>query len=170
MGLELPGPLALGMFHETAGGYFGPYDSLVSGFDKRHRTALMMGLRQRRKWLLTQIQMSYWYQRDQRELAGPGLRLQDADGDGQIESPALFGQVGRSEIDRDPARGHLEPRVDQSRADPVLGFTDRRFGQSHNRHARQAAGDMDFHRDSGGFQPVLGSGCNGGQPHARVSG
>ncbi|MBF94495.1 MAG: hypothetical protein CMH58_04970 [Myxococcales bacterium] len=93
LGLELPGPLVLGMFHETAGGYFGPYDSLVSGFDKRHRTALMMGLRQRRKWLLTQIQMSYWYQRDQRELAGPGLRLQDADGDGSAEVFPLGVQV-----------------------------------------------------------------------------
>ena len=53
------------------------------------------------------------------QLPGGG---QYAKGDGQVETPALLGQVGRREVDREPARGKFETRVHQRRAYPVAAF------------------------------------------------
>ncbi len=80
-----PGRSGIGVFHQAAGGYLGPFDTLVSGFARRQRTALMVGLKHEKGPLIGRVQASYWYQDDQRELAGPGLRLRDADGDGLDE-------------------------------------------------------------------------------------
>jgi hypothetical protein len=112
----------------------------------------------------------------QRELAGelvlgegvggdlPG-RGQDAQGDRQIEQAALFGQVGRGEVDGDPPLGKLELAGLQRGAHPVAGFAHLDVGQPDQRERGQAIGKVDFDADLGGGEANEGATGQDGQAH-----
>ena len=85
-------------------------------------------------------------QRLARDLAAGG---EDAQGDRQVEAAAVLGQVGRGQVDGDPARRELELRAVDGGAYPVLGFADRRFRQSDDAHRRQATAEVDLDPDFG---------------------
>ncbi len=64
-----------------------------------------------------------------RYLLGSG---ENADGDGQIETPPLLGQIGGGQIDRDVLGRKLEIAVEQGTAHPIPRLLHRGFRQSHH--------------------------------------
>ncbi|MNX71598.1 hypothetical protein D3C86_1029190 [compost metagenome] len=48
----------------------------------------------------------------------------------QIESPSVLGQIRRRQIQRDPPRRKLQPRIDDRTAHPILALLHRRLGQA----------------------------------------
>ncbi len=69
-------------------------------------------------------------------------RSEYAERDRQIETAGLLGQVGGGKIDRDAARREFELRVLHRSADAVSRFAHFGFGQTHDVHPRQSAGEM----------------------------
>ena len=74
-------------------------------------------------------------------LAGGG---QNAYGDGQIESPAFFRQVGRCQIDGDSSRWKTEAGVEQCGAYSVFALADRGFRQPDNGESWQSAANVNL--------------------------
>jgi len=79
-----------------------------------------------------------------RQLSGGGKYAQS---DGQIKTTAFLRQIGRCEVDREPARRKFETGIDQCRAHPVPGFLYLGLRQTDDSKTRQPAGKMDFDRD-----------------------
>ncbi len=73
---------------------------------------------------------------------------------------AFLRQVGRREIDRDPARRQRQPRGDQRRAHPLARLGHRLVGQADDRKSRQARRDLHLHVDRAGLDPLKGYGRN----------
>ena len=84
-------------------------------------------------------------QRGQRNLPARGENPQR---DWQVEAAAILGQVRGRQVHGDDARREFVLRAGDGSAHAILGFAHRRLGQAHDRHARQAAGQMhlDAHR------------------------
>jgi len=78
---------------------------------------------------------------------------QGAERDRQIETPAFLGKIGGGEIDRDPPVGKLELVVDECAMHPVLALAHRHLGQTHDRHRRQSARELDLDRDRRRLDP-----------------
>ena len=90
---------------------------------------------------------------------------QDAQRDGQIQTPGLLGQVGRCQIDGDAPAGELEARVEDGGAHAVLAFLDLGVGQANDVEGRQAVSQMDFHRDFGRLHAGQGATFEEGKRH-----
>ncbi|KQW51240.1 hypothetical protein ASD88_00900 [Pelomonas sp. Root662] len=58
-----------------------------------------------------------------------------------------------------------QPAVLQRRPYPLAGFLDLGVGQAHHGEARQAVGQVDFHRDRRGGEAVEGAAVDGGEGH-----
>ena len=69
---------------------------------------------------------------------------EDADGDGEIETPAILRQISGREVDGDAPGGQLESRVDERCPDPLLAFFDLCRRQTHDVEAGQTGTEMDF--------------------------
>ncbi len=72
---------------------------------------------------------------------------EDADGDGQIETPTLLGQVGGREVDGDATRGEVELAVLQGGAHAILALLHLGLGQADDVELRQAVGEMHLDGD-----------------------
>ena len=89
---------------------------------------------------------------------------QDAQGDGEIETSRLLGQIGRSEIDRDAlVERKLQPTVAQSCSHPFAGLFHFGVRQPHQGERRQAVGEMDFDGDLRRFEAIQGTTVNDGK-------
>ena len=87
-------------------------------------------------------------------------RRHQAERDRQIVMAAFLRQVGRREIDGDPARRQRQPRGDQRRAHPLARLGNRLVGQADDRERRQARRDLHLHVDRAGLDPLKGYGRN----------
>jgi hypothetical protein len=81
--------VSVGLLQRSEAGYFGVWDTLAQG-EWRQRNAVLLGLQRRPDPAAdTQVNLNanigLWQHDDQRQLAGAGLVLRDADGDGQAE-------------------------------------------------------------------------------------
>ena len=94
----------------------------------------------------------------ERELAGKFIIIQrcirnlpgrgeDAEGDGQVETPRFLGQIGGRQVDGDASGGKFKAGILQGRAHAVTCFPHLGVRQPHQRHARQPAGQMRFDGD-----------------------
>ena len=85
---------------------------------------------------------------------------QDADGDGQVETGALFFEVGGSEVDGDACGREVEAGVLDGGADAVAGFADGGVGQAYGGEAAVIggldAGEVDLDVDEVGVDTVDG--------------
>ena len=87
---------------------------------------------------------------------------QHAERDRQIEVAAFLGQIGRGEIDDDPARRQGEAHGTECRADPLAALGHRLVRQADDGEARQAAGDLHLDVDLGDVQPKQRDGAHAG--------
>ena len=95
----------------------------------------------------------------------PG-RGQDAERDRQVEAARFLRQVGRRQADRDPlVVRELEAAGLQRRAHPLARLLDFGVGQTHQREARQAVGEMHLDRDRGRFEAAQGTTVDDGKGH-----
>ncbi|MNX88053.1 hypothetical protein D3C86_1200100 [compost metagenome] len=85
----------------------------------------------------------------------------------QIESPAILGQIRRRQIQRDPSRRKLQPRIDDRAAHPVLAFLHRRLGQADHGQRWQTIGQVDFNSDGWRLHADLGAAVYDGEGHGR---
>jgi hypothetical protein len=89
----------------------------------------------------------------QRHVAGdlvPGQRThrrQQAERDRQVEVAAFLEQVGRRQIDGDPARRQRQPHRRKRRTHPLPALGDRLVRQSDDRKRRQTGCDVHLHVD-----------------------
>ena len=81
---------------------------------------------------------------------------QHAQGDGQIEVAALLGEIGRRQVDDDPARRQCQAHRTQGRPHPLTALGHRLVRQADDREAGQTAGDLDLDVDRGRVQPEKG--------------
>ena len=97
---------------------------------------------------------------------------QNAECQRQIETAAVFGQIGRRQIDRDAPVGKLQLRAGDGGTDAVAAFTHRRFRQTDHVEDRQPGGEIDFNAHSrglhAGFSPAVDQCKRHGKP--RVDG
>ena len=102
----------------------------------------------------------------QDRVAGDGVGRQRADRghqaerDRQVVMAALFGQVGRRQIDGDAARRQRQAGGDQRRAHPLLRLRDRLVGQTDDIEGRQTGRDLHLHVDGQGLDALEGDGCD----------
>lgn len=89
--------VSAGVLHRAEAGYLGIFDTLAHGEWRQRNAALFSVLRRPAESAQTQaalhLNLGFWNHDDQRELAGPGLVLRDADADGndeQFPSGVLF--------------------------------------------------------------------------------
>ena len=90
---------------------------------------------------------------------------QDAQGDGQIVTPAVLGQIGRGEVLGDASGGVVQAGVDDGAAHAVLALLDRGFGQTDQGQGGQAVGQMGFDTDSRRQHADLGAAVDEGEGH-----
>ena len=83
-------------------------------------------------------------------------RLEQADGDGEIEGGALFADIRGREIDGDLIHGEEEPAVFERGTYAFFGLLHRRIGQSDHLIGGNAAVDVRLHFDGNAIQPVQG--------------
>ncbi len=88
---------------------------------------------------------SYSCEGGRRNLPGRG---QDAERDRQIEAAGFLRQIGRREIDGDPARRKFELRILQRRANAIARFAHLGLRQTDQVHGRKPAGQMHLDGDS----------------------
>src|SRR5690606_19831818 len=93
-------------------------------------------------------------------LAGGG---ENTEGNGQIETPPLLGQIGGGEIDGDAPRGKFQLGAENGRAHPILGLFHCRFWQTDDGEAGQAVGQVNFNSDQWGGNAQFGAGINDGE-------
>jgi hypothetical protein len=98
----------------------------------------------------------------------PRLQLsrghEDAERNGQVEAPAVLGEVGGCEIDGDAACGQLEAGIDESGADALLALLHLGAGEADDAEAGQPAAQMHLDRDRRRLQRNLrpaGDPCHG---------
>ena len=72
---------------------------------------------------------------------------EDAEGDRQVVGGSRLLQVGRRQVDRDPADREATAGVANGGADAVLALADRRIGQPDHDRPRHALADVDFDLD-----------------------
>lgn len=96
----------------------------------------------------------------QRNLAGGG---EYAQGNGQVKTSALFGQVGGGQVDGDASRGKFQMAIKYGRAHPVLAFFYGSFGQANNGQARQAVGQVYLNGNQRGGDAQFGAGIDDGE-------
>ena len=95
---------------------------------------------------------------------------QNAQGDGQIKTTRVFGQIGRGQVDGDAfVVRKLQPRVLDGRAHALARLFHLHVGQPHQREAGQAIGQVDLYRDSGGLQPEQGAALHQRKTHTDTS-
>lgn len=85
-----------------------------------------------------------------------GAGGQDADRDGEVEARALFGDVGRRQVDRDAARREFEAAVDQGAAHAIARLLNRLLWQANDVECGQAVGEVGLHRDQWRIDTVNG--------------
>ena len=69
---------------------------------------------------------------------------------------AFLRQVGRREVDGDPACGQREARGDQRGTDPLARFRNRLVRQADDGESGQAGRDLHLHVDRAGLNPLKG--------------
>ncbi len=89
----------------------------------------------------------------------------DADCNRQIETPRLFGQVGRGEVDGDFFGGEFKTALNNGGTDAVAAFLYFRIGQSDDVEMRQAVGKVGFHFDQRRIHTAQGAAVNQGKRH-----
>lgn len=87
-------------------------------------------------------------------------RRHQAERDRQVVMAALLGQVGRRQIDDDPARRQRQTRGDQRRAHPLARLRHRLVRQADDGERRQARRNLHLHVDRAGLDPLKGDGRN----------
>ena len=70
------------------------------------------------------------------------LGAEDRNRDRQVEARPLFGELGRSQVDGDPALRELVAGITDRRLDPLPCLLDRPVGEAHDGEPRQAVGDI----------------------------
>ena len=102
-------------------------------------------------------------QRDFIQLTAGG---QDADGDGQIKTPRVFGQIGWGQVDDDALiGGEVQAAVLQRRAHPFAGFAHLGVSQAHQGEAGQAVGHVHLDRDAWRFHAQNRAAVHLCEPH-----
>jgi len=91
---------------------------------------------------------------------------EDAQGDGQVETPAILGQIGRGEIQGDAPRGEVEAGRQDGAAHAVLAFLHGGFRQADQGQRRQAVGKVRLDRDARRFHAYLGTAVDDGEGHS----
>ncbi|MND84741.1 hypothetical protein D3C80_766400 [compost metagenome] len=99
-----------------------------------------------------------------RELAVGGENPQ---GDGQVEAPAILGQVGWREVEGDAPGGEFQAGIEDRAAHPILAFLHGRFRQANQGQRRQTVGQMRFNTDRRGRNTNLGTAVDKGEGHER---
>ena len=93
---------------------------------------------------------------------------QNAERKRQIETAAVFGQIGRRQIDRDAPIGKLQLRAGDGGAHTVAAFAHRRFRQTDHIEDRQAGGEIHLNAHSrglhAGFSPAVDQCKRHGKP------
>ena len=139
---------------------------------KNKGAAVAVGLQGHRERAANRAQIA-----GQRELAGKFVackriggnlagRGENTQGDGQIESRRVLGQVRRREIDRDLSRGEFELRILNRRAHPVAAFLDFGFRKPDEIERGQAASQIHFDFDRQCVEPRKRSAVHHRQRHA----
>ena len=91
---------------------------------------------------------------------------QDAEGDRQVEASRILRQIGRRQADGDAlVVRKLEAAVLQRRADPFARLLDLGIGQSDQREARQAVGQVHLDGDGGRIDAQQGAAVQYGERH-----
>ncbi len=88
---------------------------------------------------------------------------QNAERDGEVESPAFLGEIGRCEVDGDAAGGEIESGVLQRRAHAVARLAYLRLRQTDDREARQTVTQVHLDGHQGGFHSGLGAAVEDGE-------
>ena len=88
--------------------------------------------------------------------------------DGQVISRPCLGQIGRGEIDRDPAVRHAEPGRLQRRLHPVLRFAHCGVGEPDKPKRRNMTADVNLHPDWSRLDTDEGGRCDGGEHDGNV--
>ena len=95
---------------------------------------------------------------------------QNAQGNRQIEAARIFGQISRSQVDRDAlVVWKLQPGVLDGGAHPLARLLHLDIGQPHQREAWQAIGQMDLNGDRRCIQAEQGTALHQRQTHAGSS-
>ena len=84
-------------------------------------------------------------------------------GDGQVERGTRLAQIGRREVDRDPAGRERETAVADRAADPLASLLERGIRQADDREPGQARRDVDLDPDDPAVDAVERRGVNGGE-------
>ena len=91
---------------------------------------------------------------------------ENADGDRQIETAGILGQVGRRQVHGDAlVIRKLQPGVVDGAAYALARFLHFGIGQTHQRETGQAVGQVHFNGDGRGGQAEQGAGGNQGKTH-----
>ena len=93
-----------------------------------------------------------------------GVRGEDTERDREVIAAAVLGQVGRRQVDRQaPGRGKAKAGIGDGPVHAIAALAHRGFGQTDDREARHAVGeiDLDHHRWCGDAD--LGAGVNDGE-------
>ena len=91
---------------------------------------------------------------------------QNAQGNGQIQAPRVFGKVGRRQIDGDAfVVGKLQPGVLDCAAHPLARLFYLDISQAHQRKTGQTVGHMNFNSDLQGVKPQQDAALNQRQTH-----
>ena len=91
---------------------------------------------------------------------------QDAQGNRQVKTPTVFGQIGWREIDGDAlVGGEFQPAVGNRTAHALPRLFDFNLGQPHQSEAGQSVGQMHFHGDRRRLQPQKRPALHAGQTH-----
>jgi len=77
---------------------------------------------------------------------------EDAECHGEIIGRALFAQVGRRQVDRDPRVGELAIRVADGGLHPLARFLHGDVREPHDDHEKEAIGDIYLDFDERAFQ------------------
>ncbi|MNQ75981.1 hypothetical protein D3C85_907970 [compost metagenome] len=97
-----------------------------------------------------------------RQLAAGG---EDAEGDGQVEAPAILRQIGGGQIEGDASWREVEAAVLDGATDSVLALFNGGFRQAHQGQGRQAVGEVRLDRHGRGFDANLRATVDYGQGH-----
>ena len=90
---------------------------------------------------------------------------QDGQRDSQVETTALFGQIGRGQIDGDATGRQFIAAVGQRRPHPLFALAHHRGGQTHDGEAGQTAAQMQFNAHQRCGQPDLRPAVDLGKTH-----
>ena len=94
---------------------------------------------------------------------------QNAQGNGQVESARVFGQIGRGQIDGDAlVVREFQAAVLDGAAHPLACLFHLHIGQAYQRKAGQAVGHVHFNGDLQGIEPQQDAALNQRQTHGRT--